>query len=162
MNKLLNTPQVSFAEQNSNTQAPKSQVSLSGDQNWEQTLQNFDNQQRTSTISVHNSGNTQTVTGDLENAFGRADTLDRIPVFVNPHDLNQTSLGSHGSQGTTMISTHENPTSNFNEFHGVKQDDSTATTNALTQSHQSQITLSNTTTQQVRHFMIISDIRLAP
>ena len=152
---MLNTPQVSFAEQNPNTQAPKSQISLSGEQNWEQTLHHFDNQQRTSTVSVQNNGNTQTVTGDLENAFGRADTLDRIPVFVDPRDLNQTCHGSHGNQGTAMNSSHENPSSNFNEIQGIEQDDSTATSHTLTQSQQSQITLANTTTQQVRHFIIV-------
>ena len=160
ISRLLNTPQVSFAEQNQNSQALKSQVSLSGEQNWEQTLNHFDHQQKSSTGNVHNNGNAQTVGSDLENALGRADTLDRIPVFVNPHDLNQTCLASHGNQDTAMNNTHDNPSSNFNELQVIKQDDSTATTHALTQSHQSQITLSNTSTQQVWHFEVISDILL--
>ena len=58
-----------------------------------------------------------------------------------------------------MNDTHDNPSSNFNELQGIKQDESTATTHALTQSHQSQITLSNTTTQQVRNFIVISEIK---
>ena len=53
-----------------------------------------------------------------------------------------------------MNNTHDIPSSNVTELQGIKQDESTATTHALTQSHQSQITLSNTTTQQVRNFIV--------
>ena len=126
---------------------------LSGEQNWEQTLHHYDHQQKPNTIQVHDNGTGQTVTSGLEIAMGRADTLDRIPVFVNPHDLNQTSLGLHGSQQTTMNNTnHTIPSTNFNEVQGIKQDDSAATTLAVTQSHQSQLTVANSSTQQVRSF----------
>ena len=146
---MLNTPQVSFAEQNSNSQAPNSQIILSGDQNWEQSLHHFDHQQKPNAIQVHDNAIGQTVTGGLEIAMGRADTLDRIPVFVNPHDLNQTSLGLHGSQQTTINNAHTDSSTNFTEVQGIKQDDSTATAHAVTQSHQSQITVANASTQQV-------------
>ena len=146
---MLNTPQVSFAEQNPNSQAQTSQTIPSGEQNWENTLHHFDHQQTPNATLVHDNGTCQTVTGGLEIAMGRADTLDRVPVFVNPHDLNQTSLRLHGSQETTMNNTHTNPSTNFNEIPGIKQDDSAVTTLAVTQSHQSQITVANTSTQPV-------------
>ena len=146
---MLNTPQVSFTEQNSNSLAPNSQRIVSGEQNWEQTLHHYDRQQNPNTIQVHDNGTGQAVSSGLEIAMGRADTLDRIPVFVNPHDLNQTSIGLHGGQQTTMNNTHTNPSTNFNEVQGIKQDDSAATTLAVTQSHQSQITVANASTQQV-------------
>ena len=146
---MLNTPQVSFAEQNPNSQAPNSQIILSGDQNWEQSLHHFDHQQKQNAIQVHDNGIGQTVTAGLEIAMGRADTLDRIPVFVNPHDLNQTGLGLHGSQETKMNDTQTNPSSNFNGVQAIKQDNSAATTHAVTQSHQSQISIANASAQQV-------------
>ena len=136
---MLNTPQVSFAEQTPNSQAPKSQISLSGEQNWDQTLYHFDNQQKTTVTQFQNNQNGQTVTVGLENAVGRADTLDRIPVFVNPHDLNQTSHGPQGNQETPLDNTH-------------KQSESNPTSHAVTQSQQSQITLASTPTQQVRFY----------
>ena len=134
---MLNTPQVSFAVANGNQQQPSSQVSLGSQQNWDHTLEHFNNEQKPSSIHT---ANTQTLaSADVNNIVSRADTLDRIPVFVNPHDLNQT-----------------NQASNFREFkteykENTNQDNATQNISHHVQDsqQQSQIKLGNTSTPQV-------------
>ena len=80
-------------------------------------------------------GNEQTVTTSLQNSVVRADTLDRIPVFVNPHDLNRADSGTPAHNEITANNAHRNASS--------------STTQIVTQSQQSQVSLPNTSTQQV-------------
>ena len=132
---MLNTPQVSFAVADSNSQITNRENSLSTAQNWDQTLQHFDNQQKHTAIQSDNTVHTQIVTTDLDNIVERGDTLDRIPVFVDPHNLNQTNHASHGNQETPTNDALSNSSSN--------------TIHAVSQSPQSQITLSNSSSKQV-------------
>lgn len=155
---MLNAPQVSFAVATSNSQAPSSQISLSTAQNWDQTLHHFDHQQKHTAIQSDNTGHTQTITTDLDNIVVRGDTLDRIPVFVNPHDLNQTNHASNGNQETSTNNALSN-TSDFIEYQTIKQDNhSSNPIHVALQSQQPQITLSNTSTkQQVSYYSFISN-----
>ena len=155
---MLNTPQVSFAVANGTQQTPSSQISLGAQQNWDHTLQNFDNEQKlTSMNSKHiNTTNAHTLgSADINNMVSRADTLDRIPVFVNPQTLNQTNHASlsHVNHGIHDNNTNafNNQTSNFSEYSNTNQDNTSQETSHQTQDsqQQSQIKIVNTTSPQV-------------
>ena len=155
---MLNTPQVSFAVGNGNQQTPSSQISLGAQQNWEHTLQHFDNEQKLASMhSEHtNTGNTQTLgSADINNMVSRADTLDRIPVFVNPQTLNQTTHASlsHLNHGTRDNNSNafNNQTSNFGEYNHTNQDNTSQDISHQIQDsqQQSQIKVVNTTAPQV-------------
>ena len=152
---MLNTPQVSFAVTNGNQQTPSSQISLGAQQNWDHTLQHFDNEQKlTSMHSEHiNAANTRTLgSADINSMVSRADTLDRIPVFVNPQTLNQTNHASlsHVNHGTRE-NAFNNPTSNFSEYSNTNQENTSQDISHQIQDseQQSQIQIVNTSTPQV-------------
>ena len=85
-------------------------------------------------------GNVQTVTTSQLNSVVRADTLDRIPVFVNPHDLNRADSGTPANNEITANNSHSNSSS--------------STTQIVTQSQQPQVSLSNASTQQVLYYYL--------
>ena len=93
---MLNTPQVSFANTNSHTHTIDSHAGLTAHPTWDNGL----GQYKVETLHSEENGSanaTQIVSADMGNMMARGDTLDRIPIFVNPNDLNQT--GNHATEG---------------------------------------------------------------
>jgi hypothetical protein len=140
-------------------QTPSSQISLGVQQSWDHTLAHFDNEQKLPSMhSAHiNAANTQTLgSADINNMVSRADTLDRIPVFVNPNTLNETNHASlshatHGTCDTNSNAFTNNQTSNFTEYNNINQDNTSQDISHQIQDsqQQSQIKIVNTSTPQV-------------
>ena len=137
---MLNTPQISFANTNTNLQTSNSQISLEAHQNWNGTLDQFQNEQK---VNLIHTDNTQTVSADLGNMVSRGDTLDRIPVFVNPHDLNQTGQTPQTNQATQPSAGgnnafHNHTSSNFNEYNNHQEQISSSLVHSGSDSQQPQ------------------------
>ena len=156
--RMLNTPQISFADTNVHPHTTNPQISLSEHQNWDHTLENFNNEQKV--ISGNqgiNQVNTPASSADLSNMITRGDTLDRIPVFVNPHDLNQTNHTHHGNQETQDNNTFNSRPSNFGEYQNVNHENTSPhIVHPVQESEQqSQIKLANTSTPQVFNIFLL-------
>ena len=153
---MLNTPRVSLAGTQSNAQMLPTQISLGVQQNWGDHLEQFNNEQNTTAIltDITDSNNTDPALSDANNMVVRADTLDRIPVFVNPHDLNETRNVSQENQEMQVVVGNDfscSP-SEFNKY--IQQQENTASNSIHSdqESQQVQIKLANTNNTQVHNY----------
>ena len=153
---MLNTPQVSLANTHSDPQMLHTLTSLDVQQSWGDHLGQFTNKQNTTAIhtDIANSNNTEPVLSDGTNMVVRGDTLDRIPVFVNPHDLNQTNHVSQGNQETQVVAGNDfnSPPSEFNKYNEQQENTSSNIIHAGQDTQQVQLKLPNTSTQQVLNY----------
>lgn len=153
---MLNTPQISLANTHSDAQMLHTQISLGAQHSWSDHLGQFHNEQNTTAIhtDITNSNNTEPVLSDVSNMVVRGDTLDRIPVFVNPHDLNQTNHVAQGNQETQVVVGNDfnSSPSDFSEYNEHPESTSSNNIHAGQESQQVHLKLANTNTQQVLNY----------
>ena len=151
---MLNTPQVSFSNANSHTHTIDSHAGLTAHPTWDNGL----GQYKVETLHSEENGSangTQIVSTDMGNMIARGDTLDRIPIFVNPNDLNQT--GNHTTEGNQEQRTvagsnalnHDGTANGSNDYKHLYNSSQNILSSGSDSQQQSQIKLiDNSTIQQ--------------
>ena len=151
---MLNTPQVTFSNANSHTHTIDSHGGMTSQPTWDNGL----GQYKVDTIhsEERSSANaTQIVSTDMGNMIARGDTLDRIPIFVNPNDLNQTgNPTSEGNQEQQTVAgsnalNHDGTSTRSNDYKYQYNSSQNIVTSGSDSQQQSQIKLlDNSTIQQ--------------
>lgn len=160
---MLNTPQVSFANANSHTHTIDSHAGLTAHPTWDNGLGQY------KVETLHSDENslanaTQIVSADMGNMMARGDTLDRIPIFVNPNDLNQT--GNHATEGHQEQRTvagsnalnHVGTANGSNDYKHLYNSSQNILSSGSDSQHQSQIKLIDNSTVQQQ----VSSIMMSP
>ena len=100
----------------------------------------------------------------MGNMIARGDTLDRIPIFVNPNDLNQT--GNHATEGHQEQRTvagsnalnHDGTANGSNDYKHLYNSSQNILSSGSDSQHQSQIKLIDNSTVQQQ----VSSIMMSP